>query len=116
MTNMKNFVQLIGRLGQDPEFKSLENGNSLVRFSVATDESYKDKSGQKVDRSYWHNVVAWGKTADLMKDFLQKGSKVVLKGKLVQRSYDAKDGSKRYITEIEANEFVSMEKKEVAPF
>jgi len=116
MNSLSNTVQLIGNLGKDPVFTTFDNGNKLIKFSLATSDYYKDKSGEKVKDTQWHNLIAWGKTAELMDQFLAKGSRIVVQGKLVSRSYDDKEGNKRYVTEIVAKDFVNLTKKEPMPF
>ena len=106
MNTLRNTVSLIGNLGGDPEFKTLEGGNALARFRVATNESYKDKKGEWVTTTQWHNVVAWGKTAELSNKLLKKGVEVVLEGKLVNDAYTTKEGEKRYKTEVNLREFI----------
>ena len=106
MNTLRNTVSLIGNLGGDPEFKTLEGGNALARFRVATNESYKDKKGEWVTTTQWHNVVAWGKTAELSNKLLKKGAEVVLEGKLVNDAYTTKEGEKRYKTEVTLREFM----------
>ena len=110
MNALKNKVQLIGHLGQDPEIVTLENGNKLAKFSMATSESYKNAQGEKVDDTQWHNIVAWGKTADIVESYLAKGKQVAVEGKLTHRSYETKEGEKRYITEIRCNELLMLGK------
>ena len=105
-----NKVQLIGHLGGDPELRDA-NGTPVVSFSVATNESYKDQSGNLVERTEWHRIVAWRKLAEVMAEYLRKGSKVYIEGKLQTRSYDDKDGIKRYSTEIVASEFMFLDSK-----
>lgn len=104
MNTVKNRVQLIGNLGATPEVKNLENGNKVARFSVATSENYLNKKGEKITATQWHNVVAWGNLAGIAEKLLQKGNEVVIDGKLSSRSYTAKDGAKKYITEVVASE------------
>jgi len=119
MNALRNKVQLIGHLGTDVELKTLENGNCVARISLATNESYKNKAGEKVENTTWHNVVAWGKTAELANQLLKKGSEVALEGKLSNRSYEDKEGVKRYVSEVVMNEFLLVGKKEkaaAAPF
>ena len=111
MNSLKNKVQLIGRLGADVEVKSLESGKQLAKISVATNESYKNKEGEWMDNTTWHNVVAWCKTAEVAGKLLKKGSEVALEGKLSNRSYEDKEGVKKYITEVVMNEFVLLDKK-----
>ena len=104
MSTLKNSVQLMGNLGQNPEVINLESGKKLVKFSMATNEYYFDNSGQKITNTYWHNIVAWGKTASFIETYVKKGQEVLVKGKLTPRSYETKDGEKRYITEINCSE------------
>lgn len=111
MRTMKNKVQLIGNLGMNPEVKELSNGKKVARFALATHESYKDKSGEYINDTHWHNVVVWGKLADSVEKTLIKGTEVALEGKLQQRSYDDKDGNKRYVTEVLLNDFVVLKGK-----
>ncbi len=94
----------MGNLGAAPEVKTIADNKKLAKFSVATNESYKNEKGEKVTETYWHNVVAWGKLAGIVEKYLQKGSEVAIEGKLTNRSYTDKDGVKRYVTEILANE------------
>jgi len=108
MNNLKNKVQLIGNLGMNPEIKTLESGNKLVKFSIATNESYKNAKGEKIEDTQWHNLIAWGKTADIVEQYLQKGNEVAIEGKLNNRSYEDKDGNKRYVTEIVVNELLML--------
>ena len=108
---MRNKVQLIGNLGMDPEVKKLESGKQMARFSLATNESYKNAKGERVTETQWHNLIAWGKTADLAGNYLKKGSEVAVEGKLVSRSYNDKDGTKKFITEIVVNEFLMLGSK-----
>jgi len=110
MNALRNKVQLIGNLGQDPEIVNLDNGGKLAKFSVATNEIYKNSKGEKVTDSQWHNVVAWGKTAEIVENYLAKGNEVAVEGKLVHRSYENKEGEKRYVTEIKCNELVMLGK------
>ncbi|HXC04836.1 MAG TPA: single-stranded DNA-binding protein [Bacteroidia bacterium] len=104
MKNITNSVQLIGNLGKTPEIKNFEGGKKVARVSIATTDSYKSAKGEKVKETQWHNLVAWGKCADIMERYLKKGSEVAIQGKLTSRSYDDKDGIKRYITEIKVQE------------
>jgi len=111
MNAIKNKVQLIGNLGSAPEVKDLENGNKVARFSLATSEYYVNKKGEKVNETQWHNIVIWGKLADIAGRYLQKGSQVVIEGKLSNRNYTDKEGAKKYFTEIVANEMLMLDKK-----
>ena len=106
---MKNRVQLIGHVGQEPEIKNLESGR-VANFTIATNENYTNAKGEKVEQTEWHRVSAWGKTVDIIGKLLTKGSHVAIEGKLTHRSYDDKEGNKRYITEVVANELVLLSK------
>jgi single-strand DNA-binding protein len=111
MNSLKNSVQLIGHLGMNPEVKTLDSGKKLAKFSIATNDSYKNAKGEKIEDTQWHNLIAWGKTADIIEKYLQKGNEVAIEGKLTSRSYDDKDGNKRYITEIIVNELLMLGSK-----
>ena len=106
MNTLRNKVSLIGRLGGQPEITTFDTGRTLARFTLATNESYKDKSGNWQENTQWHNVNAWGKTAERVKKALNKGQEIILEGKLVHQSYESKTGEKRYGTVIEATEFL----------
>lgn len=108
MSTLKNKVQLLGHLGGDPEVVSLESGKKLVKFSLATNETYKNAEGEKVTNTDWHNIVAWNKTAEIIEKYLHKGSEVMVQGKLTSRSYETKEGEKRYVTEVVCNELVML--------
>jgi single-strand DNA-binding protein len=110
MNTLRNKVQLIGRLGQNPEVKTLENGNKLARFSLATNESYKNKKGEKVETTQWHHVIAWGNTATIIEKYVTKGQEIAIEGKLNNKSYDDKNGTTHYITEIIASEVQMLSK------
>ena len=116
MNTLRNSVQLIGNLGKDIELKSFDNGTKLAKFSLATNEFYKNSKGEKVQETQWHNIVAWGKTAEFMDKSLSKGSEVAIKGKLTHRSYDDKNGVTKYISEIVAQEFMKITREEATPF
>lgn len=111
MNALKNSVQLIGNLGQDPEIVQLENGTKLAKFSLATNDSYKNEKGDRVERTEWHNVVAWGKVADIIEIYTTKGKMIALQGKLRTSSYEDKDGIKRRNTEIVLNEVLLLGEK-----
>lgn len=111
MTSLKNSVQLIGRLGNDPEIKTFESGKQMASFSLATNESYTNNKGEKVQDTQWHNIIAWGKKVDIIEKYLKKGSEIALEGKLINRSYE-KDGVKKYITEINLNELLMLASKD----
>ena len=108
MRNLRNSVQLIGRLGQDPEVKNLTSGKKLTTFSLATTDAYKNADGDKIEDTQWHNIVAWGKVGEIAAEYLKKGAEVCLEGKLVHRSYENSEGEKRYMTEINLNELLMM--------
>lgn len=108
MNNLRNRVQLIGNLGMDPEMKKLDSGRMLAKLSLATSDSYKNSEGEKVTDTQWHNLVAWGKTAEIAEKYLKKGNRVAVEGKLVSRSYEDKEGIKRYITEVVVSEFLML--------
>ncbi len=108
---MQNKVQLIGNLGKDPEVKNLASGKIKANFSLATSENYKNSQGEKVTETQWHNIVAWGKIAEIAENYLQKGNKVAIEGKLIHRVYDDKDGNKKYITEVVANSVMMLDSK-----
>lgn len=112
MNALRNRVQLIGHLGNDPEIKSLNGGKNVANFSMATNESYKKENGDKVTETQWHNIVAWNGTAKIVEKLLKKGSEVIVEGKLTSRSWDDKDGKKHYITEVVANEILLLKSKE----
>ena len=111
MNALKNKVQLIGNLGNAPEVRNTESGKKLVRFSVATNETYRNAKGEKVTETQWHNLIAWGKVADIAEQYLSKGSEVAIEGKLVNRNYTDKDGVKRYVTEVQVNEVLMLGEK-----
>ena len=104
MSTIRNKVQLIGRIGQAPEIKTLDGGNKVANFSLATNESYKNKKGEKVDSTTWHNVTAWGNVATIIEKYVVKGQEVAIEGKLQNRKYDDKNGVTHYVTDIVANE------------
>lgn len=112
MYALKNKVQLIGNLGNAPEVKNLDGGKKIARFSIATNESYRNQKGEKVNETQWHNIVAWGRVAEIAEKYLQKGSEVAVEGKLVSRSYNDKDGNKKYITEVQVNEILMLGEKQ----
>ena len=111
MYALKNKVQLIGNLGNAPEIKTTESGKKLARFSMATNESYRNAKGEKITETQWHNLVAWGKVADIAEKFLIKGSEIAIEGKLMNRSYTDKAGVKKYITEVQVAEVLLLGEK-----
>ena len=106
MKNLRNSVQLIGRLGKDPEVKVF-NDKKKASFSVATSDSYKNQKGEKVEETQWHNVVIWGKLAEIAEKYLKKGAEVAVEGRLIHRVYET-NGEKRFITEINVNDMVML--------
>lgn len=111
MTTLKNSVHLIGRLGMDPETSTFGENKTKVKFSLATSNYYKDKEGERVEETQWHNIVAWGNVANIADKYLKKGHEIALSGKLTYRSWDDKEGNTMYITEVVANEILMLEKK-----
>jgi len=108
MNNLRNSVRLIGYLGKDPEAKQIEGGKSLARVSLATKEVYKNKSGEKIENTQWHNLIGWGKTAELMNTLLKKGKQIAIDGKIIYKTFEDRNGVKRTMTEIVVSEFVLM--------
>lgn len=111
MNTLKNKVQLIGRLGQDPEIVTFNDGNKMAKFSLATDDSYKDKNGNKVERAYWHNIVVKNGLVKVVEEYVTKGKEIAIEGKLTNRVWEDKDGNKRYITEVICNELLMLNSK-----
>lgn len=101
-----NKVILLGNLGKDPELRTTQSGNNVVNFSMATTEKWKGKDGLKQEKTEWHNIVLWGRTAEVANQYLKKGSSVLIEGKLQTRSWDDKDGNRRYTTEVVGNNLV----------
>ncbi len=112
MNSLRNKVQLIGNLGNDPEIINLDSGKKLAKFSIATNDSYKNAQGEKIQNTEWHNIVAWGKTAEIIENYVTKGNEVAIEGKLTTRSWDDKEGVKRYITEVVCNELLMIGNKQ----
>ena len=111
MKNLRNSVQLIGRIGMNPEVKSFGDNKKVVRMSIATDESYKNSKGEKVEETQWHNLVLWGAQAIIAEKYITKGKEVCVEGKLTSRSYESKDGVRKYVTEIVVNEILMLGNK-----
>ncbi|EAR16264.1 MULTISPECIES: single-stranded DNA-binding protein [Robiginitalea] len=110
MNALRNKVQLIGNLGQDPEVTVLDGGGKMARFSLATNEIYKNAQGEKVTDTQWHQVVAWGKIADIVESYLNKGKEVAVEGKLIHRHYDTEEGQRKYVTEVRCSELLLLGK------
>ena len=100
MSTLRNRVQLIGRVGNDPEVKTFDGGKKVANINIATNDFYKNEKGERVEQTEWHRIVAWGKTADVIEQFVTKGKEIAIDGKLTHRSYDDKDGTKRFVTEV----------------
>ena len=111
MYALKNKVQLIGNLGNSPEIRTFDSGRKMARFSMATNESYRNAEGERITETQWHNLIAWGKLADIAERFLEKGKEVAIEGKLINRSYQDREGNKRYFTEIQVNELLLLGSK-----
>jgi single-strand DNA-binding protein len=111
MNALVNRVQLIGSLGQDPEIKKFDNGKVLAKFSMATNETYRNAQGEKVTETQWHNVIAWGSTAGILEKYVRKGDRIGIEGKLVTRQWEDKEGGKRYTTEVVANDVLLLSQK-----
>lgn len=112
MNNLRNRVQLIGNLGTTPEVIEFKEGRKLVKFTLATNESYKNKKGETIKETQWHNIVAWGNSAKIAEQYLEKGKEVCVEGKLSNRNYEDKDGVKRYVTEIVVQDILMLGKKQ----
>jgi single-strand DNA-binding protein len=108
-----NKVQLIGNLGKDPEVRTTQSGDSVASFSLATTDHWTDQAGEKQERTEWHNIVAWKKLAEICSQYIHKGSKVYIEGRLQTRSYDDKEnpGKKKYFTEIVAQNLIMLDGK-----
>ncbi len=110
MNALRNKVQLIGNLGNDPEIIELDNGKKLAKFSIATNESYRNAQGEVIKDTQWHNVIAWNKTAEIVEKYVTKGKEIAVEGKLTNRSWEDKEGNKRYTTEVVVNELLLLGK------
>ena len=106
---MKNRVQLIGHVGQEPEVKTINN-KKVATLTIATNDFHYNEKGDKVEQTEWHRVTAWGKTAEIIEKYVTKGKEIAVEGKLTHRSYDDKDGNKRYVTEILVSELLLLGK------
>lgn len=110
-TSVKNSVRIIGNLGRDPEIKTFGADKKYAKFSVATTDKYTNKQGVKVEDTYWHNVIVWGRLAGVVEKYIHKGTLIALEGKLTNRSYEDQAGNKKYFTEINANDIQILSKK-----
>lgn len=106
MSTIKNHVQLVGNVGQEPTITNLENGKKVARLSLATNENFKNSKGEKKTDTNWHTVVAWGKIAEIVEKHVSKGKEIGIAGKLKTRTYTTDEGNQRYVTEVEANEIL----------
>ncbi|PID71249.1 MAG: single-stranded DNA-binding protein [Flavobacteriales bacterium] len=113
MNALKNKVQLIGNLGKNPEVKTFDSGKKMAQFTMATNESYRNAKGEKETETQWHNIVAWNKTAEIAEKYLVKGSEIAIEGKLTTRTYEDKNGSTKYFTEIVCKELLMLGNKKV---
>ena len=111
MNALRNSVRLIGHLGDDPKVRKLDSGRTVANFSIATNEIYRDRNGERQSETTWHRLVAWGKPAEIVESYVKKGSEIAVEGKLSNRSYDDKNGEKQYITEVVVNSVLLMDKK-----
>jgi len=114
MNALKNRVQLIGNLGMDPEVKTLSNDRKVARVSIATHEVYNNNKGERIENTQWHNLVMWGKTAEIAERYLRKGQEIAVEGKLVNRSWETKEGVKRWSTDVVISELVMLGRREEA--
>lgn len=110
MNAMKNRVQLIGHVGQEPEVKTFDGGKKVANITIATNDYYTNDKGEKVENTEWHKVVAWGKTAEIIEKYVTKGKEIAIDGKLTHRNYDDKDGTKRYVSEVVINDILLLGK------
>lgn len=106
MNSLKNKVNLIGNLGFNPEVKMIADGKKLAKCTIATNETYRNAKGERVTDTQWHNLVAFGKSAEILERYTRVGSKIAVEGKLVSRSYMDKSGQKKYVTEVQVNEIL----------
>ena len=106
MSTLRNKVQLIGNVGQDPVITNLESGKRVARLTLATNEHYKNNQGERITNTDWHTVIGWGKLADIIEGFVTKGKEIAIEGKRTSRSYEDKEGNKRYVTEVVASEIL----------
>ena len=112
MNTLRNKVQLIGNLGNDPEIIALDSGKKLAKFSIATNDNYRNSKGEKITDTQWHNVIAWNKTAELIEKYVVKGQEIAIEGKLTSRSYEDQNGDKKYITEVVCSELLLLASKQ----
>ena len=106
MSTLRNKVQLIGNIGQEPVITTLESGKRVARTTMATNEHYTNSKGERVTNTEWHTLIGWGKIADIIEGFVTKGKEIAIEGKLTSRSYEDKEGNKRYVTEVVITEIL----------
>ncbi len=111
MYSLRNKVHLIGHLGQAPEITTFQSGKKKARIRIATNENYRNAKGEKVKETQWHNLVAWGKTAEIAEKYLAKGNEIAVEGKLINRIYNDKEGHSKFISEVEISELVMLGSK-----
>jgi single-strand DNA-binding protein len=111
MRTLRNSVHLIGNLGMDPEVKDVANGRKMARFSLATSDTYTNQKGEKVTETQWHNLVIWGKLAEVAGQYLKKGTQIAVEGKLETNTFDDKDGNRKYYTQIVVNDLLMLDSK-----
>jgi single-strand DNA-binding protein len=112
MPKSLNKIMLIGNLGRDPELRYAPSGSAVANFSLATTESWKDNDGNPQERTAWHTIIMWGKLAEIAAEYLRKGSKAYIEGRLQYREYEAKDGTKKQVTEIIANDLIMLDSRQ----
>lgn len=112
MSTLRNKVNLIGHIGQTPETKSFDSGKCITRFSLATNERFKNKAGEWQEKTEWHSIYAWGKAGENLAKIADKGSEIVVEGKIVHKQFETKSGEKRQISEVELQDFYLINKKD----
>ncbi|RYE31724.1 MAG: single-stranded DNA-binding protein [Sphingobacteriaceae bacterium] len=111
MSNLRNSVRLVGNLGTNPEVKSFDQNKKVAKLALATNETYHNQKGEKVTDTQWHNLIFWGRQAEIAETYLKKGDEIGIEGKLTSRNYTDKEGIKHYITEIVVNEILMLGSK-----
>ena len=111
MKNLRNRVNLIGNLGTNPEIKVFDSGKKMAKLTLATNDSYKNSNGEKVEETQWHNLIIWGNTAEVAEKYLKKGNEIAIEGKISYRNYEDSEGKTKYITEIIVNDLLMLTKK-----
>ncbi|WP_152286166.1 single-stranded DNA-binding protein [Flavicella marina] len=111
MNSLRNKVQLIGHVGIQPEMMTLESGKKFVKFTMATNDSFKNSKGEKIEETQWHNLVVWNALSNVVENYVNKGDEIAIEGRLTNRSYQDKEGNKRYISEIVVNELLLLGNK-----